>query len=282
MPLVSVGMPVRNGGKMFAAALESVRAQTHRNLEIIISDNASDDETSDIARAAAAADPRIMYVRQEPGLRAYDNFMQVLSQARGEYFVWAAHDDLRSADFVERLLPPFEDPGVVLTFPDLEIMSVFGSPGTMPAYDFDNRGLSTSARMRKQALMQCFHIYGLWRTSTLRKIPKIHCPWWPDLPLMIAAVGLGTFAHVPGPKFRYLEVPKTDEERVAYQDQARNLGKIINIALLCRTTWRTVAPVAGPARAMLATVFVLEKILGFAREGLRRRARRPSSGAVPT
>ena len=49
-PLVSIGMPVRNGGALFREALASVVTQDYRNLEIIVSDNASTDDTADVVR----------------------------------------------------------------------------------------------------------------------------------------------------------------------------------------------------------------------------------------
>ena len=49
-PLVSVGIPVYNGERHIAIAIESILSQTLRDLELIISDNASTDNTEDLQR----------------------------------------------------------------------------------------------------------------------------------------------------------------------------------------------------------------------------------------
>src|SRR5690242_5268276 len=122
-PRTTIGMPIRNGGDLLPAALRSVLEQTDRDLEIILSDNASTDGSSELMRAAAAADPRVRYVRHDPPLRVWDHFRWVLQQARGEYFMWAAHDDTRDRDFVERLAAALDgDRRAVLAFGDLVVV----------------------------------------------------------------------------------------------------------------------------------------------------------------
>jgi glycosyltransferase involved in cell wall biosynthesis len=273
-PLVTVGMPVRNGGRMFAAALQSVLKQDHANLEILVSDNGSTDETAVIAQAAAAADPRVVYTRQPTFLRAFDNLMSLVPLARGKYFMWAAHDDLRSPDFISTLLRGFEATDVLLSFGDLEIMTVHGSAGVRKAYDFDATGLGRISRIRKQALMECYHIYGLWRTDALAALPKVYCQWWADLPMMMAAAAVGRFRYVPGPVFRYYFLPKRDDERALYQDNLRrSSSKLRNIFELIFTSFKVMLRTAGPAAALMAVIFVAEKNLRFAVIALRRRMR---------
>ena len=98
--LVSIGMPVYNGEKTLRAAIESILKQTHRNLEIIISDNASTDDTEKICREYQALDSRVLYFRQPMNRGLYANNAFVYQKARGKYFSWAACDDCRSKDFV--------------------------------------------------------------------------------------------------------------------------------------------------------------------------------------
>ncbi|MBT3295051.1 MAG: glycosyltransferase family 2 protein [Verrucomicrobia bacterium] len=100
-PVVTVGVPVYNGELTIRDALLSILNQTYQNVEVIISDNASTDRTSDICRELAAQDKRIHYVRQPSNRGATFNFNYVLDHACGEYFMWAACDDKRSLDFIE-------------------------------------------------------------------------------------------------------------------------------------------------------------------------------------
>lgn len=275
-PLVTIGMPVRNGGKYFERALESVLSQDYPNIEIIISDNASDDETGVISKAAASLDKRIRYIRHEEVLRAQQNFWFCVDEARGDYFMWAAHDDLRSSNFVCTLLNEAVAEDIILIFPDLFITSEFGSDGSRIEYDFDNTNLSLISRLRKQALMQCFHIYGLWRTDILKKLPRPDLSWWPDLPILMSAAARGKFVYAPGARFIYLEVPKTDAERAAYQDGLRDLGKARNVLKLVGTTFFALRPLVGSFHAFLGSLFVVEKNCRFAVISIKRRLARLS------
>jgi glycosyltransferase involved in cell wall biosynthesis len=98
---VSIGMPVYNAEKFVREAIQSLLQQTHRNFELIISDNASTDMTESICREYAVKDKRIRYVRQPQNFGAGHNFKFVFDEACGEYFMWAAGDDVFSKNFVE-------------------------------------------------------------------------------------------------------------------------------------------------------------------------------------
>jgi len=100
IPKVSIGMPVYNGGECIRKALDSLLTQTFTDFELIISDNASTDETEAICREYMKKDSRIRYVRQVENRGAGANFQFVLDEAQCEYFMWAAHDDIRSPNFL--------------------------------------------------------------------------------------------------------------------------------------------------------------------------------------
>lgn len=100
VPIVTIGMPVYNGEKTLASVFDSLLSQSFGDFELIVSDNASTDETQAICVRYAEEDPRVRYVRQERNLGAEANFRYVFEQARSEYFMWAAADDLRSSDFL--------------------------------------------------------------------------------------------------------------------------------------------------------------------------------------
>lgn len=107
-PLVSIGMPVYNGGALLRRALDSIVAIEYPNLEIIISDNASTDSTQETCRAYVDRDPRITLLRQPRNIGALNNFRAVLYPAKGAYFMWAAADDWWDAKFVRVLLSELE------------------------------------------------------------------------------------------------------------------------------------------------------------------------------
>lgn len=99
-PIVSIGMPVYNGAATLRQAIESVLSQTFTNFELIVSDNASTDETVAMCEECAARDRRVKYIRQSRNIGGVANFEFVRAQATGRYFMWAAADDVRSADFL--------------------------------------------------------------------------------------------------------------------------------------------------------------------------------------
>ena len=69
-PKVSIGLPVRNGGRHLGEAIDSILAQTFADFELIISDNASTDDTAAICATYAARDPRVRVIRQERNIGA--------------------------------------------------------------------------------------------------------------------------------------------------------------------------------------------------------------------
>ncbi len=99
-PKVSIGMPVYNGEPFIHEALDSLLKQTFTEFELIISDNASTDDTERICREYVAKDQRIRYVRQPENFGAIANFRFVLDEAIGKYFMWAAADDVWLPQFI--------------------------------------------------------------------------------------------------------------------------------------------------------------------------------------
>src|SRR2546425_9420098 len=93
-PQVSVGLPVYNGERYLAEALDSLLTQSYEDFELIICDNASTDRTGEIARSYAAKDKRVRYARNDKNLGAGGNFRRGFALASGEYFRWAASDDV--------------------------------------------------------------------------------------------------------------------------------------------------------------------------------------------
>jgi glycosyltransferase involved in cell wall biosynthesis len=103
-PLVSIGLPLYQGGDDAARVLDVLLNQTHHDLELLISDNASTDGSGERAADIAKTDPRVSYKRLDRTVSAGANFAAVLARASGEYFMWAAHDDDWEADHVARLV----------------------------------------------------------------------------------------------------------------------------------------------------------------------------------
>jgi len=103
-PTLSIGIPVRNGSRYLADTLDCLRKQEFADVEVLVSDNDSTDETPDIVRAAAAQDPQIRYVRQAENIGPAENFNYVFRHTRGEFFTWLACDDLFDPTFHRRMV----------------------------------------------------------------------------------------------------------------------------------------------------------------------------------
>jgi hypothetical protein len=114
-PLVSIGLPTYNRAASLGKAVDSVLAQTHRDVELIASDNASTDRTEDLCRDRAARDGRLRYIRQAVNRGPTANFGAVLEAARGEYFMWLSDDDWLDANYVAACLEALAArPGITL------------------------------------------------------------------------------------------------------------------------------------------------------------------------
>jgi glycosyltransferase involved in cell wall biosynthesis len=103
MAEVTVGMPLYNNARTLRSALNSLLAQTVRDIHILISDDCSNDSTAAICEEYVRCDPRVTYVRQAVNL-GYQNFRFVLERCGTPFFMWAAGDDRWAPTFIEKNL----------------------------------------------------------------------------------------------------------------------------------------------------------------------------------
>ena len=98
--LVTIGIPTYNRADRFLRqALESAIGQTYPNLEIIVSDNCSSDNTEAVVKDYD--DPRIKYIKHSKNIGPLGNSNFCLNQAKGEYFLQLHDDDVIDPDFIE-------------------------------------------------------------------------------------------------------------------------------------------------------------------------------------
>jgi glycosyltransferase involved in cell wall biosynthesis len=115
IPRLSVGLPVYNSAAYVAESVEALLGQTFDDFELIISDNASTDDTGDICRRYAKEDSRIRYFRQPKNRGLAPNHNFCVTQARGALFKWAAGDDLYARNLLEKCVAALdENPSLVL------------------------------------------------------------------------------------------------------------------------------------------------------------------------
>lgn len=116
-PEVSVGMPVYNGERFVAQAIDSILAQTFTDFELILSDNASTDGTARICQELAQRDSRIRYIRQPRNMGAVSNWDFVAHAARGKFFKWASANDYWDRTMLAKCVEVLRrEPAVVLCY----------------------------------------------------------------------------------------------------------------------------------------------------------------------
>jgi glycosyltransferase involved in cell wall biosynthesis len=108
MAKVSVGVPIRNSVQFLSKSFELLAQQSHTDLEIIISDNNSIDNSWEICLEVANRDSRVHAIRQSRDIGMRRNFEFVLNQATSEYFVWWADDDWHDTRFLEKCVERLE------------------------------------------------------------------------------------------------------------------------------------------------------------------------------
>jgi len=99
LPLVTIAIPTYNRAEYLAQALESAVKQTYQNIEIIVSDNCSIDNTE--AVVGGFKDPRIKYFKQKENIGPDPNWNFCLENAKGIFFLLLQDDDLIDNCFVD-------------------------------------------------------------------------------------------------------------------------------------------------------------------------------------
>ena len=172
-PIISIGMPVYNGELFICDALDSLLSQTFIDFELIISDNASTDNTEKICRDYAKKDKRIRYIRQTKNLGAISNFQVVLNQAVGAYFMWAAYDDKWSIDWLEQLQKKIISTGVGMVFGSVVHINASGviinHPANYTSFRFTGCSLWRRIKfyLKNEALGKANTIYALYKIEIL-------------------------------------------------------------------------------------------------------------------
>lgn len=243
MTKVSIGVPVFNGADRLDDALYGLRRQSHGDLEILISDNASTDATPEVIARHVAEDARIRAVRQTENIGPIPNFQAVAEAATGDAFLWRAHDDLCSEDFVARLLARAGD--VDLVVPRTTRLRI-GAPRKLQRPAAGAELGDAGARLRASA---AGWFYGLWRrehacqtiSRVLRDYPHV---WAFDHLMIFPSILSGRIAAAEDAVFFHrLEQRRETERR---PEGASRSAMVRDYQALCEA-WIAEAGVDSPA-----------------------------------
>lgn len=173
-PLLSVGIPTYNRPEGLRRTLECVTGQTHSNLDIIVSDNASPgDATEKVVREFMARDPRVRYYRQERNIGGLGNFRFVYQMAKGDFFAWAADDDEWDAEFAEVCLKNLQDPAKRAVLAFTHVRRKDPATGRIVAKRFSDPVSSTSPSLLARSFKYIYHsgsnhpFYGIYRREAI-------------------------------------------------------------------------------------------------------------------
>jgi glycosyltransferase involved in cell wall biosynthesis len=172
-PRLSIGLPVYNGEKFLAGAIEALLGQSYEDFELIISDNASTDSTAEICRGYEKQDSRIRYIRQLRNIGLIPNHQFVIREARGELFKMAAHDDLYGRDLLKLCIDALDEhPEVVCSHSWTVIIDDEANPLRLLKYPGATAAPKAPERFRGMLFDgKGDYTYAVIRTSVLRGIP---------------------------------------------------------------------------------------------------------------
>ncbi|MGH9156587.1 MAG: glycosyltransferase family 2 protein [Acidimicrobiales bacterium] len=264
-PLVTVGLPVFNGERYLADAIDALRRQTYEELEIVICDNASTDTTLEVGRAAAADDPRIRVVTADRNRGASWNFNRALDHARGSLFTWASYDDLRAPTAIACCVDALQaqGPATVLAYPGTLLIDEAGDEVGPFEDGFDLSDPSPLVRLRRllEDANEYHPIFGVIRSEVLRATPRLGSFVASDVVLLAELALAGRWVRHPERLFlrRFhentsLAANPDVADRAAWFDPARRGGALTPCtrvgAELLRAVGRSPLGGADRARAM--------------------------------
>lgn len=218
-PLVTIGLLAHNAERTIRATLDSIRAQSMSDFEVVISDDASSDRTADICREYERLDDRVTLVQQQSNIGGTKNFNAVLPMVRAPYFVWVSDHDIWEPDFLASCVAELEaHPSAALCHTRVRVISSESEDKGLLPSALDTRGLRQQARMNVtmwSLSRSTVAIYGVHRTSSLRRspaFPELYRPVIaPDVVLLTELALLGEFLFLDRELFKLREDQNVDD-----------------------------------------------------------------------
>lgn len=267
IPRVGVVVPVYNVAEYLRPCVESILAQSHSNLEVILVNDGSTDASGEICDMFAERDHRVRVIhRPNGGLSAARN--SGIDVANSPFLLCIDGDDVVSHDHVARLVAAFEHPGVDVAVAD------FIAVDPAPNYPSSGRvsGEATELLDRETALTRLFHQRGvtnsawakLYRAELFDGIRYPEGALYEDLPVTYRIFGRANLvALTHDATYFYIQRPTS----ITAQKQIHRRMDAIKFASEAITT---VSPFgqqvvrAARARAFMESVFYLSELPSFA------------------
>jgi len=197
-PRLSIGLPVYNGAQYLPSSLDALLGQTYGNFELIVSDNASTDDTEEICRRYCAMDDRIRYLRQLRNIGAAPNHNLLLAHARGELFKWASHDDLYGRHLLADCVAALDERPDIIVAHSLQAI-IDQTDNVRCTVDYPHRTDSPRPSVRLRSILfepSGDDFYGVFRTDLLRRAKPLGSHYHSDRTFVAELALLGRFHQV--------------------------------------------------------------------------------------
>jgi glycosyltransferase involved in cell wall biosynthesis len=231
-PLVTVGIPTFNRPEGLSRTLASICGQSYRNLEIIVSDNASSDPA---VRATVdeftARDSRVSYHRHPENLGAMANFSSLVPKGSGEFFMWAADDDRWQPFFIERCVAGLQmDSSLVVCQMEAQYEVDGGAlfPFFCEGAPFHNYSSASPVERLKHLLGHVYGnlVYGVYRREALFHTGRPITEWigrtLNEIPMLILVAARGGLRVIPE-----VGLYKTAPQTVCEQARWEQIGGVL-------------------------------------------------------
>lgn len=261
-PHVTVGIPAYNSEETIDQAILSVLEQSHRDLTLWVSDNASTDGTRDRCLAWEERDSRVNYYRQEDNIGVFRNYDAVFSKCESEYFKWLSSSDWCEPEFIELCVEVLEArPEVVVVCP---VVSLTDGTGDARIY-LDDFGLDMESPIERfmyllNNIRLCNVFNGVMRVSAMKETILNRPFLGSDVALLANMALKGKFVLIEKPLWYRRMTPETSSI-LGSEDDVEEFFAGLPQEYEKRVTWKLIASLFGMVTR--ANIGFGEKLRGY-------------------
>lgn len=173
MPKITIGLMVYNEEKDLDEAIKSIYEQNFDDIEILIGNNASTDNSAKIIEHYVKSDSRVKHIHRKSNIGALQNWNDLVDRAKGEYFVLAGGHDMWSLNYLKNLSKELdENKNAVLTYARTQWIDHDGKNIDRATTLLDTSGLSSIGRFVSLMFSNQHYVMGLARTADMKKTRK--------------------------------------------------------------------------------------------------------------
>ncbi len=199
---VCLALPVHNGARFLAETLADITSQSFEDLDIVVVDNASTDQTEAVARDCAARDTRVRYKRHPDFVDVVTNYNRCLQYCNSEFFKWCAADDRIAQTYVQHAVDVLDATSTIIGCYG-ETAMIASDGATLPSQRLvlDLSDEAPSARFLKVISARPWihgvdEQYGVFRSAAVRRAGGMSSHAYGDRVLLARLALLGPMAKI--------------------------------------------------------------------------------------